>query len=121
VAKLQIGMLRSIRLDHTNCLQVDIRGRGPPSSDRREGGPRPRCPGQTRELFRLRQPVDLVHALKTVEGLMLLVPPRTPRSSGHTVYAHVVYDVILSVICCYMLYVCDMLYACYMSSVRGGS
>ena len=27
----------------------------------------------------------------------------------------------MSVICCYMLYFCDMLYVCYMSSARGGS
>jgi hypothetical protein len=45
----------------------------------------------------LQQPVDLVHTLKTVKGLLLLVPPRTPRSSGYDVYAHVVYVVI-----CYM-------------------
>jgi hypothetical protein len=43
---------------------------------------------------RLRQSVDLVHALKTVKGLLLLVPPRTPRSSGYDVYAHAVYVVI---------------------------
>jgi hypothetical protein len=97
--------------------------------------------------------------LKTVKGMLVLVPPRTPRSSGCDVYAHVVYVVIcymsitcicmlyvvicylsvicymsviclvlgtscymyMSVICCYMLYVCDMLNACYMSSTRGGS
>ncbi len=52
------------------------------------------CPGQTRALLRLQQPVDLVHALKTVKGLLLLVPPRTPRSSGYDVYAHAVYVVI---------------------------
>ncbi len=45
----------------------------------------PRCPGQTRALFKLRQPVDLFHALKTVKGLLHLVPPRTPRSSGYGV------------------------------------
>jgi hypothetical protein len=43
------------------------------------------------------------------KGLLLLVPPRTPRSSGYDVYAHEVYVVIcymhMSVICCYMLYV----------------
>ena len=102
------------------------------------GDPDPRYPGQTRALFGLRQPVDLVHTLKTVKGLLLLVPPRTPRSSGYDVYAHAVYVVIchisviclvlgpscymyMSVICCYMLYVCDMLYVCFMSSTRGGS
>ena len=79
---------------------------------------------------------------------------RTPWSSGYDVYAHAVYvvicymsltcicllyvsrprtrhviccymlyvcDMLYDVVCCYMLYVCDMLYACYMSSARGGS
>ncbi len=32
-----------------------------------------------------------------------------------------VYYKYMSVICCYMLYVCYRLYVCYMSSVRGGS
>jgi hypothetical protein len=44
-----------------------------------------------------RQPVDLVHGLKTVKGLFLLVPPRTPRISGYDVDTHTVYVVI-----CYM-------------------
>ena len=84
-------------------------------------------------------------------------PPRsvrTPRSSGYDVYAHAVYvvicyvsltcicllyvsrprtrhviccymlyvcDMLYAVVCCYMLFVCDMFYACYMSSARGGS
>jgi hypothetical protein len=79
------------------------------SSGRREGGPRPRCPGQTREFFRIRHPVDLVHELKTVEGLLLLVPPRTPRNSGYDVYAHVVFVVIcyMSITCICLLYVVD--------------
>jgi hypothetical protein len=66
------------------------------------GDPDPRCPGQTRVMFGIRQPVDLVHALKTLKGLLLLVPPRTPRSSGYDVYAHEVYVVIcyMSVVCC---------------------
>ncbi len=96
-------------------------------------------------MFGFRQPVDLVHTLKTVKGLLFLVPPQTPRRSGYDVYVHAVYVVIcymstvicyisviclvlgsscymyMSVICCYMLYVCDILYVCYMSSVRGGS
>ena len=63
------------------------------------GVPDPRCPGQVRALFRLREPVDLVHTLKTVKGLLLLVPSRTPRSSGYDVYADTVYVVI-----CYMSY-----------------
>ena len=61
------------------------------------GDPGPRYPGQTGEMFRLRQSVDLVHLFKTMEGLLLLVPSRTPRSSGYDVYAHAVYVVI-----CYM-------------------
>jgi len=114
----------------------------------------PRTPWADTCVARLRQPVDLGHALKTVSGLLLLVPPRTPRSSGFAVYAHAIYvvicymsltcicllyvsrprtrhviccymlyvcDMLYAVICCYMLYVCDMLYVCYMSSARGGS
>jgi hypothetical protein len=46
---------------------------------------------------RLRQSVELVHTLKTVKGLRLLVPPRTPRSSGYCRYMLYVY--------CYVLYV----------------
>jgi hypothetical protein len=76
----------------------------------------PRLPWSERALFRLRQPVDLVHVLKTVKGLLLLVPPRTPRSSGYDVYAHAVYGpscyMYMSVICFYVLYVCYMLYVC---------
>ena len=56
----------------------------------------PRCPGQTRLLFKLRQPVDLFHALKTVKGLLNLVPPRTPRISG--------YGVLCTCGLCYMLF-----------------
>ena len=66
-----------------------------------DGAPDPRCPGQTFALFKFRQPEYLFHALKTgdcvssfVKGLLLLVPPRTPRSSGYDVYAHAVYVVI---------------------------
>jgi hypothetical protein len=43
-----------------------------------DGAPDPRCPGQTRAMFKFRQPDDLFHALKTVKGLLLLVPPPTP-------------------------------------------
>ncbi len=46
------------------------------------------------------------HTLKTVKGLLLLVPPRTPRSSGYDVYAHAVYVVI----CLCLLYVICLLY-----------
>jgi len=52
------------------------------------GAPDPRCPGQTRVMFKFRQLDDLFHSLKTVKGLLLLVPPRTPRNSGYDVYAH---------------------------------
>ncbi len=84
----------------------------------------PRLPWAERALFRFRQPVDLVHALRTVKGMLLLVPSRTPRSSGYDVYAHVVYVVhmlyvyymYMSVICCY----CYRSVICYMS-VMGGS
>jgi hypothetical protein len=100
----------------------------------------PQLPWADTFAVRLRQTVDLVHVLTTVKGLLLLVPPRTPRSSGYDVYAHTVYVVIcymsltciclclvlaascymyMSVVCCYMLYVSYMLYVCYMSSLGG--
>jgi len=47
------------------------------------GAPDPRCPGQTCTWFKFRQLDDLFHTLKTVKGLMHLVPPRTPRSSEY--------------------------------------
>jgi hypothetical protein len=79
------------------------------------GGTNPRCPGQTGVLFRFRHPVDLVHALKTMKGLCLLVPSRTPRISGYDVYAHVVYVVIcsMSITCICLLYVV----ICYISVI----
>ena len=52
--------------------------------------------GSTRALFKLRQPVDLFHTLKTVKGLLYLVPSRTPRSSG--------YGVLCTCALCYMLF-----------------
>ncbi len=55
------------------------------SSDYHEGAPGPRHPGKTRVIFKFRQPDDLFHTLKTVKGLVDLVPPRTPRSSGYGV------------------------------------
>ncbi len=65
--------------------------------------------------------VDLYHELKTVKGLLSLVPPRTPRSSGYDVYADVVYVVIcyMSVICICLLYVviCYMSVICYISVI----
>jgi hypothetical protein len=95
----------------TACLQVITKG----VLD-------PRLSWAERALLGLRQPVDLVHTLKTVKGLLLLVPLRTTRISGYDVYAHVVYVVICYVsyvVICYMSVVCDMLYVCYMSSARG--
>jgi len=35
--------------------------------------------GSARALFRFRQPVNLFTTLKTVKGLLYLVPPRTSR------------------------------------------
>ena len=63
--------------------------------------PNPRGPGQTRALFGFRHPDDLFHALKTVKGLLHLVPPRTPRTSG--------YGVLCTCGLCYMLF---LLYIC---------
>jgi hypothetical protein len=42
--------------------------------------------GSVCALFNLRQPVDLFHSLKTVKGLLHLVPSRTPRRSGYGVF-----------------------------------
>ncbi len=67
----------------------------------------PRLPWADTFAVRLRQPVDLVHALKTVKWLLLLIPPRTPRSSGYDFYTHAVY-----VVMCYMSI------TCYMSVIR---
>jgi hypothetical protein len=61
----------------------------------------PRLPWADTCAIRFRQPVDLVHTFKTVKGLLLLVPSRTPRSSGYDVYAHAVYVVI-----CYVSKTC---------------
>ncbi len=66
------------------------------SSDHREGAPGPRCPDQTRTLSKFRQPDDLFHTLKTVKGMLYLVPPRTPRISG--------YGVLCTCGLCYMLF-----------------
>jgi hypothetical protein len=97
------------------------------SSGHREGGPRSSFAlGRHVLCFSPRQPVDLYHPLKTTKGLLSLVPPRTPRSSGYDVYADVVYVVTcyMSVICICLLYVVIcymsgyMLYVCYMSSSR---
>jgi hypothetical protein len=79
----------------------------------------PRLPWADTFTVRLRQPVDLVHVLKTVRGLLLLVPSRTPRSSGYDFYAHAVYVVIcyMSFTCICLLYVliCYMSVKCYVS------
>jgi hypothetical protein len=77
------------------------------SSGHREGVLDPRLPWVDTFAVRLRQPVDLVHALKTVKGLLLLVPPRTARSSGYDFYTHAVYDVMcyMSISCTCLLYV----------------
>jgi len=79
----------------------------------------PRLPWSDTFAVRLRQPVDLVHALKTVKGLLLLVPPRTPRSSGYDFYTHAVYVVMsyMSIICTCLLYVVIyyMSVKCYVS------
>jgi hypothetical protein len=82
-----------------------------------DGAPDPRCPGQTRALFKFRQPEYLLHVLKTgdcvssfVKGLLLLVPhglhEAVDMMSMHMrsmlIYVSYVY---MSVICCYRLYV----------------
>jgi hypothetical protein len=64
----------------------------------------PRLPWSDTFVVRLRQPVDLVHTSKSVKGLLLLVPSRTPRSSGHDFYTHAVY-----VVMCYMSITCTCL------------
>jgi hypothetical protein len=61
-----------------------------------DGVPDPRYPGQTRVMFKFRQPDDLFHTLKTVKELLHHVPPRTPRSSG--------YGVLCTCGLCYMLF-----------------
>ena len=87
----------------------------------------PRCPGQCTCAVQDSTTRRPVHALKTVNGLLLLVLPRTPRSSGYDVYIHAVYVVIcyMSVICICLLYIviCCMSVICYMSViclVQGG-
>jgi hypothetical protein len=98
------------------------------SSDLAKGVLDPRLPWPDTFDVRLRQPVDLVHTSKTVKVLLLLVPPRTPRSSVYDVYAHAVYVVIcymsLTCLCLYLvlsassIYIC-LLYVviCYMSLI----
>jgi hypothetical protein len=80
-------------------------------SDHHEAGPRfSFALGRHVRCFRSRQNVDLYHTVKTVKGLLPLVPSRTPRSSGYDVYADVVYVVtcicLLYVVICYMSVIC---------------
>jgi hypothetical protein len=77
----------------------------------------PRCPGQCTcsvQASTTRRPVP---HMRTVKGLLHLVPPRTPRSSGYDVYAHAVYVVIcyMSITCYMLLYVMSVI--CYMSVI----
>jgi len=90
------------------------------SSGHHEGGPRSSMPWTDRCAVQASTPDDPVHAFKTMEGLVLLVPPRTPRSSGYDVYTHAVYVVIcyyMSITCICLLYVviCYMSVICYVS------
>ncbi len=85
------------------------------------GGPDPRCPRQRTCAVRAsttRRPSSLI---ETVKGLLLLVPSRTPRSSGYDVYAHAVYVVIcyMSITCLCLLHVviCYMSVICYISVI----
>ena len=81
----------------------------------------PRCPGQRTCAVQASTTRRPVHAFKTVKGLLLLVLPRTPRSSGYDVYIHAVYVVIcyMSVICICLLHIviCCMSVICYMSVI----
>ncbi len=71
-------------------------------------------PGQTRAMFSgFDKPSTCSHSDDT-GGVPAFVPPRTPRSSG--------YDFLFTCgLCCYMLYVYYMLYACYMSGSEPSS
>ncbi len=85
------------------------------SSGHRERWPRSSMTWADRCVVQASTADDLVHAFKTMEGLLVLVPPRTTRSSGYDVYAHAVYVAIcyLSITCICLLYVV----ICYMSVV----
>ncbi len=65
---------------------------------------------------RLRQPVDLVHALKTVKGLLLLVPSRTQSESTEQ-WVFLMFMHMRSIHICYMSLICHgyMSLICYMS------
>jgi hypothetical protein len=63
------------------------------------GTPDPRCPGQTHVMFKfdtLTTSSIKFHAMKTVKGMLHLVPSRTPRNSG--------YGVLCTWGLCYMLF-----------------
>jgi hypothetical protein len=65
-------------------------------SDHRERCPRSSMPWADTCVVQVSHPDDLFHVLKTVKGLLNLVPPRTPRSSG--------YGVLCTCGLCYMLF-----------------
>ncbi len=71
-------------------------------------------PGQTRAMFSgFDKPSTCSHSDDS-GGTAVFVPSRTPRSSG--------YDFLCTCgLCCYVLYVYYMLYACYMSSSEPSS
>ncbi len=90
------------------------------ASDHLEKCPRPRCPGQRTCAVQASTARRPVYASIYVKGLLLLVPP--PRSCVYVAHAHTFYVVmcymsitcvfsyviwvfVMSVICCYMLYV----------------
>jgi hypothetical protein len=85
------------------------------SSGHRERWPRSSMPWPDRCDVQASTTDDPVHTFKTMEGLLLLVPARTSRSSGYDVYAHAVYVVIcyMSITCICLLYVV----ICYMSII----
>ncbi len=70
----------------------------PASSDHREGAPGPRRPGQTRALFKFRQPDDFFHTLKTLNGLRSSFHHGLHGAVGMVFYAHMVY------VTCYFCY-----------------
>ena len=83
--------------------------------------PDPRCPGADTCAVRASTTRRPGSRIETVKGLLLLVPPRTPRSSGYDVYAHAVYVVkcYMSITCICLLYVviCYMSVICYISVI----
>jgi hypothetical protein len=60
--------------------------------------------------------------MRTVKGLLHLVPPRTLRISGYDVYAHVVYVVIcyMSITCICLCYISVICYMSVICLVLGG-